>query len=152
WTGRLSNGDIPVLAPHDHYSTEVQELISASPALTAADAIGDLPPIVEHLQHMEARRGARRFANPITYKGEATNHYQQLMRNWPNLASQGTPADHVIRFTPRDYETFRLMSPGDQYPQAHEIALQRLAAALTKEEKDSGSKPREGGQRYEALK
>jgi DNA (cytosine-5)-methyltransferase 1 len=152
WTGRLANGDIPALPPHAHYIKDVGEIINTAPALNAAQAISDLPPLTDHLEHMQARRGARRFSTEICYTSPATNPYQELMRRWPGLPDKGSPTDHVIRFTPRDYETFRRMQPGDQYPQAYEIALGRLEAALRKEEKANGSRPREGGQRFEHIK
>jgi len=34
--------------------------------------------------------------------------------------------DHVIRYLPRDYAIFRRMKPGDQYPEAHLLALKML--------------------------
>lgn len=152
WTGRLSNGDIPVLPPHGHYATAAEEIINAAPALIASDAVSDLPRITEHMEHMQARKGARRFSNPLAYTCPPANHYQELMRSWPGLHAPTPPPDHVIRFTPRDYETFRRMKPGDQYPQGFQVALARLEEALRREEKASGSRPREGGQRYEDLK
>jgi DNA (cytosine-5)-methyltransferase 1 len=36
----------------------------------------------------------------------------------------------VIRYTPRDYETFRRMKPGDRYPEAHAIMIERFREAL----------------------
>src|SRR5262249_49902144 len=39
--------------------------------------------------------------------------------------------DHAIRRTPRDYDTFARMKPGDRYPEAIEIAKARLAARIS---------------------
>jgi DNA (cytosine-5)-methyltransferase 1 len=52
------------------------------------------------------------------------------MRKWPGFPSDGYVRDHVIRYTPRDYETFRRMKPGDQYPEAYAVAESRFAEAL----------------------
>ncbi|MBI2949001.1 MAG: DNA (cytosine-5-)-methyltransferase [Verrucomicrobia bacterium] len=151
FTGRLANGAIPVLPPHDHYAGQPDEIARPRPAVTAREALSDLPPIFDHLEHMQARCGARRFNRPVEYAGPPANAYQRLMRKWPGFGEYGPPADHVIRFTPRDYETFRRMQPGDQYPQAYAVALERFEAALRREERTTGTRPREGAPRYEEL-
>src|SRR5205823_3577480 len=40
--------------------------------------------------------------------------------------------DHVIRYLPRDYPIFRLMQHDDQYPQAHQIAMDLLQKRVRK--------------------
>ncbi|MEZ4294646.1 MAG: DNA cytosine methyltransferase [Polyangiaceae bacterium] len=58
---------------------------------------------------------------------------------------------HVIRKTPRDFETFRRMKPEDRYPEALGIARQRFREKL-EELESSGLAPAEGTTEYEALR
>lgn len=92
------------------------------PAITAREALGDLPPITLHLKgHL--KRGARRFDEKIHYPHEAqVSRFARLMRNWPGFEGNDGVSDHVIRSLPRDYVIFRRMNPGDQYPQAYRHA------------------------------
>ena len=60
------------------------------------------------------------------------------MRAWPGFECKAALADHVIRYLPRDYELFARMNPGDQYPQAHQHALdmfEERLATLKKQKK-----------------
>ncbi|MCL6284121.1 DNA cytosine methyltransferase [Ruegeria sp. 2012CJ41-6] len=125
-----------------------------SPAVTARQALGDLPRIDARKEMAEGRlkRGARRFDQLIPY-GHASklSDYANTMRSWPGFEAGNALSDHVIRFLPRDYPLFARLEPGDQYPQAFaqakvmfEEALQKLAAQ---------SKPlKEGSAAYEALR
>lgn len=99
-------------------------------AITAGDALGDLPPIYarEQLAAGHLRRGARRFDAPVRYDGRrGVSAYAHTMRTWPSFAARDGLTDHVIRYLPRDYEIFARMEPGDQYPQAYQRALDMLA-------------------------
>ena len=92
----------------------------------------DLPEITAHLDG-RARRGARRFTEPVRYRDDVEpSSFGLAMRNWPQFESPGWVTDHVIRSLPRDYETFRRMEAGDQYPEAFRVAEtifhERLAA------------------------
>src|SRR5262249_49169376 len=49
----------------------------------------------------------------------------------PGLPESTVVVDHAIRRTPRDYETFARMRPGDRYPEAIAIAETRLREAVT---------------------
>ncbi len=151
-TARVAEGIVPVVPPHDHYAGEPEPAPRRLSAVTVRQAIGDLPPIREHLAHMQSRRGARRFVEPVEYLGAPACAYQRLMRDWPGLPHGGAPADHVIRYTPRDYATFRRMMPRDQYPEAHAIALRRFDEALRREERKTGRKLREGSSRWTELR
>jgi DNA (cytosine-5)-methyltransferase 1 len=73
------------------------------------------------------------------------------MREWPGLGSADAIEDHAIRYTPRDYETFRRMRPGDRYPQAYAIMLDRLREALARLTAAPGGAPPEGTPEYESL-
>lgn len=102
------------------------------PAVTAEDALADLPAIDARklLKSGELRRGARRFDKPIPYDTPPHTLYAKLMRSWPGFEAPEALYDHVIRYLPRDYPLFARMNPGDQYPQAHEHALEMLEQHL----------------------
>ena len=112
------------------------------PAVTAEDALADLPEINarELLAAGKIARGARRFDSPVSYGRKKPSAYGELMRTWKGheAPSQGI-TDHVIRFLPRDYELFARMNPGDQYPEAYahatDLFQERLASARAKGEK-----------------
>ncbi len=96
------------------------------PAVTAEQALRDLPEITEHLKGGLVR-GARRFDQLAKYRsGVRPSKYAELMRNWPGFKSNGGIFDHVIRSLPRDYAIFRRMNAGDQYPQAYQHAMALL--------------------------
>lgn len=48
------------------------------------------------------------------------------MRSWPGYPEANDVFDHAIRRTPRDFATFRAMRPGDRYPEALAIAVDRF--------------------------
>ena len=123
------------------------------PAVTAGEALGDLPAINarELLATGNITRGARRFDTPIGYCRKKPSAYADLMRTWPgHEASREGLTDHVIRYLPRDYELFARMNPGDQYPQAYAHAIEmfeeRLAAGRAR-----GEKLAKGSTKYNAL-
>lgn len=94
---------------------------SLPPAVTAAEALSDLPLITTHLEG-SLKRGARRFTQSLPYRELNPSAYGHLMRHWPGFESPGMICDHVIRSLPRDYKIFRAMQPGDQYPEAVAVA------------------------------
>lgn len=123
------------------------------PAVTAEDALADLPAINarELLAEGKIARGARRFDTPAGYGNKKPSAYATLMRTWHgHEAPKEGPKDHVIRYLPRDYELFARMNPGDQYPEAYAHAVdmfeERLMAARAK-----GEKLPEGSPQYKAL-
>lgn len=120
------------------------------PAVTAEEAIGDLPPITLHLEG-KLKRGARRFDEYIPYLafGPPTA-YARMMREWHGFESPAGVADHVIRSLPRDYALFRRMNPGDQYPEAYAHALDMFAEAVRRARR-RGESVREGTQGYKRL-
>jgi len=113
------------------------------PAITAMDALHDLPPITTHLDGT-LKKGARRFDTVIPYPFGKLTTYAKLMRAWPGFENNEGIKDHVIRYLPRDYDIFRRMNPGDQYPQAHSHAValfeERIAALRIKLGKMLGPK------------
>ena len=108
-----------------------------SPAVTAFEAIGDLPVIDARKELAEGRlrRGAKRFeAATMQYDaGRAISAYATMMKEW-----EGFPApeeglfDHQIRYLPRDYELFAEMREGSEYPELHKLALRRFETKARK--------------------
>ncbi|QDU92536.1 DNA cytosine methyltransferase [Lignipirellula cremea] len=125
-------GSSPSLSDNDseykhYYQEPPAPPADAAPAVTTADAIGDLPPLMARELHQQGilRRGARRFTEFMPYRSDREpTPFAQEMRAWPGFTSQGGVYDHVIRSLPRDYAIFAQMQPGDQYPQAHALAIE----------------------------
>lgn len=107
-----------------------------APAVCVREALDDLPVLTDHLG--ERRRPRGDFRRPMAYRTPPHSAYAERMRAWPGFAPAAGVDDHAVRRTPRDYETFRRMRPGDRYPEALAIAravrdeeLARLQAAGT---------------------
>jgi DNA (cytosine-5)-methyltransferase 1 len=78
--------------------------------------------------HLEGKlkRGAKRFTDRVHYRRIAWANlppYAQAMRSWPGFEARDGIYDHVLRYLPRDSRIFEAMEPGDEYPQAHRVAL-----------------------------
>jgi len=121
-------------------------------AVTAEQALHDLPPIFarQQLASGELKRGARRFDQLIAYpKIKILSAYARLMRSWPGFeAPTEGLKDHVIRYLPRDYELFARMNPGDQYPEAHQHALNMLSERIANLRRQGQARlPRRRGRR-----
>jgi DNA (cytosine-5)-methyltransferase 1 len=120
------------------------------PAVTAREALEDLPPITLHLEG-KLRRGARRFEDLIAYPARVRpNAYGQQMRTWPGFANTEGLKDHVIRYLPRDWKLFARLNPGDQYPQAHAHAVAMFIEELARLAK-AGRAPAEGSDLWHDL-
>ncbi|MCD2166748.1 DNA cytosine methyltransferase [Comamonas koreensis] len=109
------------------------------PAVTAQDALGDLPSITGHLEG-KMKKGARRLDELTPYSRLASelNPYAKLMRSWPGFENDVGVKDHVIRYLPRDYAIFRRMNPGDQYPEAHQHAVELFEERISVLRKQTG--------------
>ncbi len=118
------------------------------PAVTAEQALSDLPRIDDESE-LKQSKGPRRFVQLVRYPGLPRNDYQRLMRQWPGFESIEGVHDHVIRYLPRDYKIFARMQPGDQYPEAHQLALRMFEERLQAIERKEGRRPRPGTMRYE---
>ena len=86
-------------------------------AITASEAIGDLPSITLHRQG-KLKRGARRFTELLQYRKIARSPFglcprDALMGRFE--AGEGV-YDHVLRYLPRDTVIFEAMQPGDEFP------------------------------------
>lgn len=116
-----------------HYSEPPSPLPELPPAITAEEAIADLPPILarEALAAGTLRRGKRAFDVAVPYQpGDRQNDYTRTMRSWSGYAGAAAIYDHVIRYLPRDYQIFAGLQAGDQYPEAHRYALSLFQARL----------------------
>ncbi|BCH27814.1 DNA cytosine methyltransferase [Mesorhizobium sp. L-8-3] len=150
---------LKVLNGHLEEAHDYHEPPTASPklpaAVTAEQALGDLPPIYarEELAGGNLRRGARRFDQVIPYdRRRKISAYAGLMRSWPGFeAPEDGLRDHVIRYLPRDYELFARLDPGDQYPQAWQHAMNMLSEKIA-ELRRKGKVVREGSAEYERLR
>lgn len=92
-------------------------------AVTAKEAIGDLPAVTLHLEG-KLKRGARRFDVVTPYSASrGLSEYAADLRQWPGFESSEGVSDHVIRYLPRDTFIFREMPHGAEYPAAHETAV-----------------------------
>ena len=91
-----------------------------SAAVSVREGLDDLPELTDHLTGGRRPRGD--FRRRLTYRTTPPSWYASLMRGWPGFPSSSGVEDHVIRRTPRDYETFRRMKPGDRFPEAVAIA------------------------------
>ena len=115
--------------PHAHnYVTAPEATGPRSPAVTAHEAIGDLPEIraPELLKSGALKRGARHLDELLPYDDSrlVSEYVREMKKDWPGFEAEAGIYDHVIRYLPRDYDIFACMKPGDQYPQALEHARQ----------------------------
>lgn len=119
-------------------------------AVTAQDALGDLPVLRDHLVPGGKAPGATMPASACVYTRPAREgEYAYLMRTWRMQEPQITR--HVSRQLPRDYGTFALMPCGAEYPVALQVAKSRFDehyAMLCQQ----GKAPAKGSPEYEAEK
>lgn len=103
------------------------------PAITAENALSDLPIITEHLTG-KMKRGIRNLVSEMRYTvpRRDSHKYGQLMRSWPDYTTGDDVTAHVIRYQPRDFCIFGKMQPGDQYPEAYKIAISLFDERLAK--------------------
>ena len=112
------------------------------PAVTVRDALADLPRITEHYKDpgMMRRRHVRDVLPYLISAG--LTDYATKMRNWPGLTKRPAGTDgHVVRLTPRDFEIFKRMRTGGDYPHASAVANaifeERLAQVFPQPSQDS---------------
>ncbi len=131
-----------------HYVEAPDASRNAPPPVTAAEALGDLPSITAHLDGND-RRGARRFDKVVPYGQGRPSEYASLMRTWPGFGANSGLADHVTRaLGPRDHRIFAAMNAGAEYPAAHRLAEEFLAAELAR----LPSQPRSDSALYRGLR
>ena len=137
-----------------HYVAPPGATSALPPAVTADEAIGDLPAINarELVREGALRRGARRFDRLIPYDEMRTvSDYARLMKTWAGFEAGDGVYDHVIRYLPRDYPIFARLREGDQYPEAQKMALRIFDEELSIRAKN-GVCIRPGSAEYVKLK
>ena len=117
-------------------------------ATIVSEAIGDLPHLTDHLSSGSRRLG--RDGETVDFVREPHSHFARIMRMWPGLPATHALKDHVIRRTPRDYETFRRMNAGDRYPAALAISKARFQDEL-EHLATQAKAPTPGSPEYRAL-
>ena len=121
----------------------------AQRAVTAAEALADLPPITAHLAG-KLPRGARHLDQFVPYRKIDPSPYANSLRAWKGFEGKGGVYDHAIRsLSDRDFEIFKRMKPGDQYPQAHALALQIFQERLSLLE--NGDRPEKDSRAWKEL-
>jgi len=118
------------------------------PAVTVREALDDLPELTDHLAGVRAPRGD--FRRRMGYRTPPHSGYTREMQDWRGFPVPDGVDDHAVRRTPRDYETFRRMRPGDRFPEALAIARARHQEELTRL-RAAGTAPEEGTPEWEAL-
>jgi DNA (cytosine-5)-methyltransferase 1 len=121
-------------------------------AITAQEALHDLPPITSHLEG-KMKRGVRDFNQSVTYRTDVKpSFYAAMMREWPGFETSGVIFDHVTRYLPRDFILFSLMRHGDQYPEVYELATRLFREELEKRRRATGIEVTEGSPEFENLR
>jgi DNA (cytosine-5)-methyltransferase 1 len=150
-TSRAGMGHIEVLSPHEHYFDHYTRASKIKPAVTAKEALADLPPIYEHLDGRVGKGVVRNVNNRTAYL-PVENEFTKQMRTWPQFKNGiGEFTGHVIRYTPRDYEIFRRMPHGAMYPEALRTAREIFSERLTNLERHLGRKVAVGSPDWERL-
>ena len=150
-TSRAGQGHVEFIEPHDHYVDHLDFSSKTSPAVSVKDAFVDLPPIFSHLAHKTSSKKPRNPDNRYDYV-EGANPFTSEMRAWPHFRNGATSfSGHIIRYTPRDYETFKRMPHGGMYPEALETAHQIFAERLKRLEADLGKQIKEGSKEWTDL-
>ncbi len=129
----LSNGDMSAAAHNYMHPPEAPNALP--PAVTAGEAIGDLPEIdAQALMRTGVwKRDVRRFDRLTPYdENRPVSEFARSMKNWSGFEAGDGVYDHVIRYLPRDYPLFARMKEGDQYPEAHSLALKMFDEKLSK--------------------
>ncbi len=130
---------------HFLHARELLTDLAPVPAITVAEAFDDLPPFTGHLEAL--RRGLRYRSqrachDPVPYAHRPANPFCDQMRCWGTRFRSTFVSDHFCRWTPRDFETFRLLRHGARYAEAHAIAVERYRKAVRVHGKRGGPRPR----------
>lgn len=92
-------------------------------AVSVKAALEDLPRITEHFSAPTTMR-RRKLTDRLPYaKCDGISDYVKRMRAWPGHQPSHAHTDgHLVRITPRDFEIFRRMKHGGDYPHAYAVA------------------------------
>lgn len=114
----------------DHHRFVADPDRSLPPAITAKDALADLPPIyaLEMFNRGELRRGVKNPLEVVHYTSVTpSTPYSRMMRQWHGFVTKEFTTGHVIRYLPRDYKIFAEISEGWEYPQIHEYVENKIS-------------------------
>ena len=109
--------------------------------VTVDNAFSDMP---ELFKTADSKYRQPQLNEVAFYKTEASNEFQELMRNWYGTENPAVSANS-FRKTERDFRIFEQMKPGDNYLAAHEIAVKLF------EEDAKAYGYKEGTDNYEKL-
>ncbi len=144
----LKNIKTDLLDGNGYYLDPPEPTSKLKPAITAKKALSDLP-IIENDSEQKRRKGPRYFNTLVPYRKCRLNEYQCITRNWPDFEAREGIYDHVIRYLPRDYKIFARMKPGDQYPEAFQLAEKMFKERLQEIKTKEGKNLRKGTKQYE---
>ncbi len=118
-------------------------------AVSVKDALDDLPRITEHFSAPGDMR-QRKLADRLSYTTFTDlSGYAKKMRAWPGHQISHADTDgHMVRITPRDFEIFRRMKHGGDYPHATAVAEEILKEKL----EALATRPRKGSAAWDALR
>jgi DNA (cytosine-5)-methyltransferase 1 len=150
-TSRAGKNHFHVLPPFEYYVDHYELAKTLLPAVTAGEAFVDLPAIIHHLDGRKGKGHPRKTDEFLEYKKSVDNPFIREMKNWEGFESNGRSCGHIIRYTPRDYETFRRMPHGGMYPEALQTAEEIFAERLQVKEKEIGHRIRKGSKLWEEL-
>lgn len=115
-----------------HYTLPVPAVDELASVTTVRHALGDLPEITDHIGVDKNPWPRRKWNTFADYPEDVqVSEFARVMREWdgPVSAREGVQGHH-IRWTRRDFETFRRMAHGETYPAALKHARLRLEEHL----------------------
>jgi len=151
-TSRAGGGTPEVCSPSDHYVDHCDIASRTQQFTSLGEAFADLPPIYWHLDGRKGK-GLPRSPTESAKYGSGGNWFTKQMREWPGFANRADSfAGHIIRYTPRDYETFRRMPPGGMYPEALAVAEEIFAERLQASGRELGRVIRKGSKEWNDIR
>jgi DNA (cytosine-5)-methyltransferase 1 len=132
-----------------HFAEIPQARQGLPEAVSVKEALRDLPRITEHFTAPTNMR-QRKLTDRLPYAAcTDLSAYAEKMRAWPGHEISHLDVDgHMVRITPRDFEIFRRMKPGGDYPHASavaEIIFEEKLEALA-------IRPRKGSKAWDKLR
>ncbi len=117
-------------------------------AVGCHDAVSDLPPIPEAVKL--AGKGPRDLSARVAYGTAPATDYQRQMRGWPGFTTGNDVSAHVVRYLPRDFNTFARMPEGGEYPDAVATAVTLFRERIASMPRSQ--RPTEGSLEWVALR
>lgn len=122
-----------------HFTDIPKEAAGLPLAISAAEALSDLPFISEHLKDTTAI-SRRRVSDRLPYRQDReASEYARAMRSWQGFETDEDVDGHVVRMTTRDFPIFGRMPRGADYPialrVAHELLEEKLNSFRLKSER-----------------